>query len=180
MEIVETKLPGCLTIHIHKKEDNRGFFVKTYHKNNFKKFGLETNFVEEYYSYSVQRVVRGLHFQIPPMHHTKLVYCPFGKILDAVVDLRKGSPTYKFHDVIEISSKKGNLLYIPPGLAHGFAVLSNAAVVVYNVTTVYSPECDMGILWNSADIPWPHSSPVISERDKTLTPLKDFDSPFTY
>ncbi|MGD9058438.1 MAG: dTDP-4-dehydrorhamnose 3,5-epimerase [Desulfobacterales bacterium] len=180
MQISKTKIPGCFKMSLHKMEDNRGVFVKTFHEDYFREFELETNFVEEYYSYSVEGVIRGLHFQIPPTAHTKLVYCAYGEVFDAVVDLRIGSPTYKCFEVVELSSKKGNLLYIPPGLAHGFVVLSKEAVVVYNATSVYSAEHDKGILWNSAGIPWPNKKPIISERDKMFKSLNEFDSPFIF
>ena len=180
MQINKTKIPGCFNINLYKMEDDRGAFVKTFNEDLFKQFGFETNFVEEYYSYSIQRVIRGLHFQIPPMDHTKLVYCAYGELMDAVVDLRIGSPTYRSYEVVELNSKKGNLLYIPPGLAHGFAVLSKEAVVVYNVTSAYSSEYDKGILWNSAGITWPYKEPIVSERDKMFKPLDEFDSPFIF
>ena len=180
MHIRKTSIPGCFIINPYKMDDNRGTFVKTFHRTDFENIGLEANYAEEYYSYSTRKVIRGLHFQIPPMDHTKIVYCPFGEILDAVVDLRKGSPSYKKFEVFNLTSDKGNMIYIPPGLAHGFAVLSREAVVVYNVTSVYSSECDTGILWSSAGIPWPHNNPIISKRDKKFKPLDEFDSPFIF
>jgi dTDP-4-dehydrorhamnose 3,5-epimerase len=180
MLINKTKIPGCFELTVFKTEDARGSFVKTFHKDLFEQNGLNTGFAEEYYSHSVRGVIRGLHFQTPPMAHTKLVYCAHGTVMDAVVDLRVGSPTYGQHEVVELSADKGNLLYIPKGLSHGFAVLSDGAVVVYNVTTIYSPECDMGILWNSVGIPWLDNNPIMSERDKTFVTFEEFDSPFVF
>ncbi len=180
MRIKKTKIPGCFNIDAFKMEDDRGTFVKTFHKDLFEKYNLDTDYVEEYYSYSVRRVIRGLHFQAPPMEHTKLVYCAYGKVMDAVVDLRVGSPSHGRYQVFELSADKGNLLYIPTGLAHGFAVLSHSAVVVYNVTTVYSAKCDNGILWNSAGIPWPYDNPIMSDRDKMFETLEEFASPFLF
>ena len=180
MRIKKTKIPGCFNIDAFKMEDDRGTFVKTFHKDLFEKYNLDTDYVEEYYSYSVRRVIRGLHFQTPPMEHTKLVYCAYGKVMDAVVDLRVGSPSYGRYQVFELSADKGNLLYIPTGLAHGFAVLSDSAVVVYNVTTVYSAKCDNGILWNSAGIPWPYDNPIMSDRDKMFETFQEFASPFLF
>jgi dTDP-4-dehydrorhamnose 3,5-epimerase len=180
MKIDETRIPGCFIINPYKIADSRGTFVKTFNAATFHQLGLETNFVEAYYSYSTKNVIRGLHFQVPPMEHTKLVYCPCGEILDAVVDLRRGSPSYNSFEVFKLTSSIGNMVYIPPGLAHGFAVLSDDAVVVYNVTTVYASECDTGILWSSAGIPWPHIDPVISERDRRFDTLEEFDSPFVF
>jgi dTDP-4-dehydrorhamnose 3,5-epimerase len=179
-KIRQTKIPGCLEILPQKLKDKRGFFVKTFHKDMFRKYLLETDFVEEYYSFSYKRVLRGLHFQVPPMDHVKLVYCISGKVLDVVVDLRIGSPTYGEFEMFDLSSEKANMIYIPKGLAHGFYVLSDNAIMVYKVSTFYSPEHDTGILWNSVGIPWPDEKPIISKRDSEFLSFKDFKSPFFY
>lgn len=180
MQIRKTKIPGCYELEVFKEKDSRGSFVKTFHAELFQQSGLETCFAEQYYSHSVGGVIRGLHFQAPPMDHTKLVYCVQGKVMDAVVDLRKGSPTYGEYEVFQLSAENGNIIYIPSGLAHGFAVLGELAIVVYNVTTVYTSKYDAGILWNSVGIPWPFDNPIISERDKGLVPFSQFESPFVY
>jgi dTDP-4-dehydrorhamnose 3,5-epimerase len=133
---------------------------------------------EEYYSISHKGVLRGLHFQLPPAEHEKIVYCPFGRVLDAVVDLRKNSATYGEYALIELSGEKGNMLYIPKGMAHGFYTCSDQAIMMYKVTSMYSPEEDSGILWNSAGIPWPNENPILSNRDKNLKPFKFFMTPF--
>ena len=106
-----------------------------------------------------------------------MVYCTSGEILDVVVDLRVGSETYGDHITLEISSDIGNILYVPEGLAHGFYAVSDATIV-YNVSSVYSPDNDDGILWDSAGVQWPVSLPVVSRRDMTFTRLADFESPF--
>ncbi len=180
MRKIETSIPGCYEIILNKMEDERGFFVKTVHQDIFEQNGLNIYFAEEYYSYSYQGVLRGLHFQTPPADHTKLVYCVQGEIFDAVVDLRVGSPTFGKYATFELSAERANMLYIPSGLAHGFYVLSKTAILVYNVSTVYSPEHDTGILWNSAGIPWPGERPVISKRDSGFLEMEHFDSPFSY
>ncbi len=180
MEIADTSIHGCYEIVPKVLRDNRGTFVKTFHEKIFLANRLILNFAEEYYSTSHHGVLRGLHFQTPPFDHTKIVYCVSGEIFDVVVDLRVGSPTYGKYDTFNISSNKGNILYIPAGLAHGFYVLSLSAIVVYKVTTVYSQENDKGILWNSIGIPWPDNNPVLSRRDKEFPLFKNFDSPFTY
>ncbi len=180
MKIAETSIPGCYEIIPKIFRDNRGAFVKTFQEKIFLENGLVTNFAEEFHSTSHQGVLRGLHFQTPPFDHTKIVYCVSGEIFDAVVDLRIGSPTYGKHSVFNISAGKGNILYIPAGLAHGFYVLSLSATVVYKVTTEHSQECDKGILWNSAGITWPDDDPVLSMRDKEFPLFKNFRSPFTY
>lgn len=180
LEVKKTKIPGCFELIPKIFKDERGFLVKVYHQNVFENNDLETNFVEEYYSFSYKGVLRGLHFQLPPMDHVKLVYCVLGKVLDAVVDLRIGSPTYGQFETFELSSDKANMIYIPKGLAHGFYVLSENAIMMYKVTTVYSPEHDTGILWNSIGITWPDEKPIISKRDREFKPFKDFKSPFVY
>lgn len=171
-------IPGCYEIKPEIIDDDRGQFVKIFHKDFYVQNHLENNYSEEYYSISNRGVLRGLHFQIPPHEHVKLVYCVEGCVFDAVVDLRKNSTTYGKYETFELSSKKANMLYIPPGLAHGFYVLSERAIMVYKISTVYSPKHDTGILWNSANIPWPDKNPVISKRDSQFIEFDQFQSPF--
>ncbi len=180
MRIIPTKISHCYQIIPDIFEDNRGRFVKIFHHDLFKDKGLNTHFAEEYYTVSNQGVLRGLHFQKPPMQHTKMVYCVSGEVMDAVVDLRIGSPTFGRYELFTLDAKLANIIYIPPGLAHGFYVTSQCARLVYKVSTVYSPEHDAGILWNSAGIPWPEGSPTLSSRDCTFPLLADFESPFHY
>jgi dTDP-4-dehydrorhamnose 3,5-epimerase len=176
-ETRETAIPGCLELQPVLRADERGQFVKTFHSDFFLEHGLETEFREQYYSISRKGVLRGFHFQRPPDGHNKMVYCTSGEILDVVVDLRVGSETYGDHITLEISSDIGNILYVPEGLAHGFYAVSDATIV-YNVSSVYSPDNDDGILWDSAGVQWPVSLPVVSRRDMTFTRLADFESPF--
>lgn len=180
MEIKKTKIPGCYEILPKILKDERGHFVKTFQKDIFQKSGLETDFVEEYYSVSRKCVLRGLHFQVPPADLVKVVYCVAGQVLDAVVDLRVGSPTYGQHQIFEMSSEKANMVYIPRGLAHGFYVLSDSAIMLYKVTSLYSSEHDAGILWNSVGIQWSDQAPIISKRDSGFPSLSNFVSPFFY
>lgn len=179
-ELVATAIPGCLEVRPRLLADERGHFVKVFHRDIFAAAGLASHFAEEYYSVSRRGVVRGLHFQRPPMDHAKLVYCVAGRIQDAVVDLRAGSPTLGRHALVELSAEAGNMLYIPSGLAHGFCVLSESATLVYKVTSVYSPEHDAGILWDSVGIPWAEREPILSARDRGHPALADFASPFVY
>ena len=110
----------------------------------------------------------------------KLVYCVQGEVLDVVLDLRKGSPTYGTVDTFNLSAEKGNYLYIPKGMAHGFLATSETATLVYKVSTVYDPLNDMGVRWDSFGFNWPTSTPIISDRDSNIKPLSEFDSPFVY
>ncbi|MFJ8259455.1 dTDP-4-dehydrorhamnose 3,5-epimerase [Peribacillus asahii] len=180
MQINNTSLADCYEIILNPFTDERGKFVKTFHYDSFKENQLETNFVEQYYSVSHQGVLRGLHFQTPPKHHVKLVNCLLGEVLDAVVDLRIGSPTYGQFELFHLSADKNNMVYIPSGMAHGFYVTSKSAIVVCNLSTVYSAEHDCGIRWNSVGIPWPNQSPILSQKDRELPIFSDFASPFRY
>ncbi len=180
MNIIKTNIAGCFEIYPDVFKDERGAFVKTFHQDIFDKHGLTTDFAEEYYSCSKKGVLRGFHFQLPPHDYVKIVYCVFGTVMDAVVDLRKGSRTYGQHAVFELSGEKANALYLERGLAHGYYVMSDFAIVMYKVTTIYAPEHDFGILWNSAGVPWPDDMPILSKRDKGFPPLCQFESPFIY
>ena len=145
-----------------------------FHAPAFQEMGLCTEFPEEYYSVSRRRVLRGLHFQEPPHAHVKIVCCVLGRVMDAVLDLRKESPAFGEHRVFELESESPDLLYIPEGVAHGFYVLSDVAVMVYRVSTVYCSEHDKGVLWNSAGISWPDTRPILSRRDAALPPWRGF------
>jgi dTDP-4-dehydrorhamnose 3,5-epimerase len=180
MTIKETAIPGCYEILSRIISDERGSFVKTFHQTVFQTHNLNTVWLEEYYSVSYSGIIRGLHFQLPPHDHEKLVYCSSGSVLDAVVDLRKGSPTYGQHILLELSAGAGNMLYLPKGLAHGFFVTNQSATMHYKVSTQYSPEHDTGILWNSVGIAWPEANPVLSARDKSFLRYSEFTSPFTF
>lgn len=176
----ETAIPGCYEITPKIIEDDRGIFVKTFHRETFLARNLCIDWQEEYYSISGHGVLRGLHFQRPPYDHDKLVYCSEGNIIDAVLDLRRGSPAFGMYFQVELCAQKRNMLYIPKGLAHGFYVTSKSATMHYKVSSIYAPEHDMGIRWDSAGIPWPDNHPNISPRDLSFPLLKDFDTPFHF
>jgi dTDP-4-dehydrorhamnose 3,5-epimerase len=180
IERVETAVPGFLELRPPVREDGRGRFVKVFHEGDFARLGLATAWAEEYYSVSTHRVLRGLHFQLPPHDCAKLVYCVSGSVMDVGVDLRVGSPTYGRHATLDLSAARGNMAYLEAGLAHGFYVREGPATLVYKVTAVYAPDADTGILWSSAGIAWPDPGPVVSERDRGFAPLARFDSPFRF
>ncbi len=180
MRVKQTAIPGCYQLFPLGHKDNRGSFVKTFHKEVFAKHGLVTKFAEEYFSVSHKGVLRGMHFQTPPYDHFKLVYCLAGQVMDAIVDLRVGSPTYKKSETLKLSAELGNMLYIAPGVAHGFYALTDEAIMQYKVTTVYAPEHDGGIRWDSAEIEWPSVTPILSTRDRAFPRLADFQSPFQF
>lgn len=175
-----SRLAGCYKFNPKVIGDARGRFVKIFHEPSYAALGLETNFAEEYYSVSHKNVIRGLHFQVPPMDHVKMVYCLEGHALDVVFDLRVGSPTYGQYEIFELNAINSSSIYIPKGMAHGFCALSENTIMVYKVSTVYSPTHDAGILWNSVGVQWPISEPVLSARDQNFPAFKQFESPFRY
>jgi dTDP-4-dehydrorhamnose 3,5-epimerase len=173
-------LPGAYVLRPRIAADERGTFVKTFHLPTFEARGLRTDWQEEYYSSSVRGVIRGMHFQLPPADHAKLVFCVAGAVTDVVVDLRCGSPTEKQHRAVELSAESGLGLYIPTGCAHGFVSTSDTSTMWYKVTSVYAPEQDSGIAWDSIGFDWPVVAPFLSERDRGHTALNAFESPFTF
>ncbi|PRY90875.1 dTDP-4-dehydrorhamnose 3,5-epimerase [Mongoliibacter ruber] len=178
MKIEETIIKGCYLITPRSFTDNRGSLTKIYHELMFQEMGLDVQFREEYFSVSSKGVLRGLHFQIPPMQHAKCVTCVSGKIFDVVVDLRKNSPTFGKHFCTELDGKTPSLLYVPEGLAHGFVSLEDDSIFLNRSTTVYSPECDRGIHWDSCGIVWPDLDLIISHKDQEMPDFENFNSPF--
>lgn len=179
MEFIGNSIPGCYEVVIDDFHDSRGDFFKTYHIDLFRKKGLETNWREEYFSTSKKNVIRGMHFQTPPADHDKLITCLSGSVIDVIVDLRKKSPMFKKHIALHLkASTKNRMLYIPKGCAHGFLSLENNTLMHYKVSTVYSPENDKGILWNSFGFEWNTSNPIISNRDNCHPSINEFNSPF--
>lgn len=179
-ELRECAIAGCYEIRPKVFTDLRGEFVKMFQSEAFAKLGLESAFSEEFYTTSQRNVIRGLHFQAPPMDQAKIVYCVSGRVLDVVVDLRVGSPTYGDFVQFELTAAKPSCIYIPKGLAHGFCVLDAPATLIYKVSRSYAAECDDGIAWNSVGIQWPVGDPILSERDRHLTPLANYVSPFVH
>jgi dTDP-4-dehydrorhamnose 3,5-epimerase len=177
-DLEPTELPGVFVVRPRRFVDRRGVFAKTFHRPSFAALGLADDFPEQFYSVSHRGVLRGLHFQLPPHDHTKVVTCVLGSVLDAAVDLRTDSPTYGRHILVELSADCGTLLYMPPGLAHGFYSLTDDTLMLYNHTRIHDPSCDTGIRWDSAGIAWPDAAPIVSDRDAALPSLAAFASPF--
>lgn len=180
LEFTATSIPGCFEVQATIRADERGSFVKTMYAPEFDARGLECDFVEEYFSKSHLNVIRGMHFQFPPHDHAKLVYCPVGAVLDVVVDLRVGSPTFKHSISLELSAENAKMLYVPRGLAHGFQSLRDNTIMFYKVTSIHAPNHDSGIRFDSFDAPWTASQPTMSARDLNLLTLEQFQSPFLY
>lgn len=180
MKFESTSIPGLTLIVPDIKGDARGRFIKTFHLPSFRERGLSVDFKESFYTTSSQGVLRGFHFQTPPHEHDKLVTCVKGEILDAVVDIRKNSPTYGQALSFSLSESNAHELFIPKGLAHAFLTVSAEAVVVYSVTEPYSPRHDAGIHWASVPISWTEKNPLVSERDQAFVSLEKFNSPFEF
>jgi dTDP-4-dehydrorhamnose 3,5-epimerase len=171
-------LAGAFEIQPAIAQDVRGAFVKTVHRTEFHAQGLRADFSEVYYTVSRLNVLRGMHCQVPPHHHAKLVYCLAGGVLDVVVDLRLDSPNYRQFATLSLSANTANMVYIPPGCAHGFLVLNAPAILVYHVTSEHCPAADAGIRWDSFGFAWPIENPHLSPRDAALPGLAEFVSPF--
>ncbi len=178
MNIHETSFEGLYILEAVNFQDIRGSFQKLFNHDVFEKYGLDTGFKEFYYSVSRKNVIRGMHFQLPPFEHTKLVYVSRGKIRDVVVDIRKRSETYGKCFSMELDGCKGQYLYIPKGFAHGFLSLEDDTIVNYAQTSGYSKEHDCGIAYDSIGFDWDVKEPVMSGRDLAFVPLENFKSPF--
>ena len=180
MNAESLQTPGCFRIFPKRVKDGRGEFVKIFVDEDYRCMGLPTQFAEEYYSRSVKGVLRGLHFQSPPHQYEKLLYCMHGAIRDVILDLRVGSPRFKMAEVIELDTEDRSALFLCEGIAHGFLVLSEWALVSYQTTAAYAPAYDDGILWNSIGADWGIASPILSARDAVFGKLEDFESPFVF
>lgn len=178
MELIETGFDGMYVLQTVHFEDQRGGFQKVFNFDFFNENGLDADFKEFYYSVNKKNVRRGMHFQLPPFEHTKLVWVSAGRILDVCVDIRKASATFGKCFSIELNSMTGKYLYIPKGFAHGFLSLEDGSICNYAQTSVYNRECDNGIDQQSIEFKWPVDNPIVSERDLTFPTLQDFVSPF--
>lgn len=173
-----TALPGCVELRLPGSADTRGRFTKLFHQGAFAELGLDMPLAEVFCTTSHRHVIRGLHFQAPPHAHAKLVVCLDGAVQDVVLDLRRGTPTYGRHAIVELSADAGDALFVPVGLAHGFCVRSESATLLYFTSTVHAPASDAGIAWDSAGIAWASDTPILSERDRQHPTLAAFESPF--
>ena len=171
-------LPGAKVLQPRVFQDLRGTFVKTFHTDLFSELGIPFSPQEEFYSVSRKGVLRGMHFQVPPHDHHKLVYCVKGEVLDVVVDLRRMSPSFGQSASLVLSEENRKLFFIPKGFAHGFLSLTEESVMVYKTDHVYVPDSDTGIRWDSFGFDWPVEEPALSDRDLAFPPLTGFDSPW--
>lgn len=177
MEVVPSRLPDVLVIRPDVFEDCRGFFMESWNQKAFEKAGIDATFVQDNHSSSVAHTVRGLHYQIEQAQG-KLVRVVAGEVFDVVVDLRKSSPDFGQWAGELLSAENRKQLWIPPGFAHGFLVLSERADFEYKCTDYYAPEHERTLLWNDPDIgiEWPlldREEPLLSGKDEAGVPLRD-------
>jgi dTDP-4-dehydrorhamnose 3,5-epimerase len=174
MNIVAGELPGVRIIEPDVFGDARGFFLETWNRARYAAAGLDVEFVQDNLSFSAQGILRGLHFQ-SPNPQGKLVQVLQGEVLDVVVDLRRSSPQFGKWEAIGLSAENKRQVYVPPGCAHGFAVVSPAALFHYKCTSLYSPKDEMTLLWNDPDlgIRWPLTNPQLSAKDQKGLRLRD-------
>lgn len=175
MKKIETGLSGLVVLEPKVHGDERGFFLESFNARTFAELGLPTLFKQDNHSRSARGVLRGLHFQ-DPNGQGKLVRAIVGTVWDVAVDVRKGSATYGKHYGVELSAENKRMMYVPPGFAHGFCVLSEIADFEYKCTELYSPKDEKGFLWNDPDlqIPWPIKSPTLSDRDLKWAAFRDY------
>lgn len=170
MLFTPAKLAGAYLIDLEKRADDRGFFARTWCRNEFRAQGLVEEFVQANVSYNRRKgTLRGMHYQLAPHEEVKLVRCTRGRIYDAIVDLRPGSPTYLQWIGVELSAANYRMLYVPAGFAHGFQTLEDETEVTYQVSAFYAPQAERGARYDDPafGIQWPLPVEVISEKDRT-------------
>lgn len=182
MNIVQSNIKEVLLIQPKVFGDHRGYFFESYSKKILQEYGVNYEFVQDNISKSKRGTVRGLHYQIGDKAQGKLCQVIQGTVLDVAVDIRFGSPTFGKYVMCELNDSDHNLIWIPPGFAHGFCVTSDEAIFHYKCTEFYSPKDERAILYNDTDlnIPWNMSEPLVSDKDMVAKKFKDIDKDFIY
>lgn len=180
MQIKKLSIEGLLLIEPAVFYDERGYFLESYNEARFVNAGITERFVQDNHSVSAKGVLRGLHYQRPPYEQGKLVRVVRGAAVDIVVDIRKSSPFYGKYVSVTLTEENRNMLWIPPGFAHGFLALEDNTVFLYKCTKVYHKASENGIIWNDPDlgIDWNWNEPVVSEKDRELGMFRDLISEF--
>ena len=177
MTIESTDIPDVKIVRLKAFGDARGYFEETWREEEFLRVGIDARFVQDNHSFSSKGVLRGLHWQKPPHSQGKLVNVISGRIVDVAVDIRKGSPTFGKWVMEELSEENHTSLWIPPGFAHGFMVLSDVAHFTYKCTDTYHPECEAGMRWNDPTlaIKWPVDGVevITSPKDTSAQPFSE-------
>ena len=174
MRVTETALSGVMVVEPKVFGDARGYFLETWQLERYANAGIPARFVQDNVSFSSHGVLRGLHLQHPNAQG-KLVYVLAGEVVDAVVDVRVGSPTFGRAVTVELSDSNRKQIYVPEGFAHGFCVTGSEALVAYKCTEPYRPECEIGVAWNDPDldIDWTLAEVTLSARDRAFPRLRD-------
>ncbi len=185
MQVLATEIPEVMEIRPVRHRDPRGFFSEIFREDVLHRHGIDVPFVQENHSLSTERgVVRGLHFQLPPMSQAKLVRATAGSVFDVAVDLRQGSPSYGGHVALVLSAADGNQLFVPEGFAHGFCTLEPNSEIVYKVNRYYSAEHDRGLAWDDPElgIAWPvtAAAALLSDKDRRQPRFADLPAAFRY
>ena len=182
MKVIKTELEGVLVIEPDFFADARGYFFESYNQKKYEDAGLNFRFVQDNISKSQKGTIRGLHYQIGKNAQGKLCQVLTGSVLDVAVDIRHGSPTFGKYFSAELTGDNHKQIWIPPGFAHGFSVLSDDTIFSYKCTAFYSKEDERAILFNDADlkIVWKIDNPTISEKDLKAELFKDIDKDFIY
>ncbi len=182
MDVRKTELPGLVVLQPKRHGDERGFFSESWNRNRMASAGFDYDFVQDNHSFSTDAgTLRGMHFQSPPHAQAKLVRCGRGRLYDAVVDIRVGSPTYGQCFGIELTHENGVQLLVPEGFLHGFVTLEPDTEIIYKVNDFYSAECDGSVRWDTCGIDWGlDHAPKLSEKDKRAPTLAEFESPFVW
>jgi dTDP-4-dehydrorhamnose 3,5-epimerase len=177
-------LPGVWVLHPARITDHRGFFSETFSTSWLPRLGADLDFVQDNHSCSVSKgTVRGFHYQAPPFAQAKLVRVTRGAVLDVILDLRVGSPTFGRWEAIEVSARAWNQVLVPTGCAHAFCTLEPDTHLLYKVSAPYRPEAEGGVLWNDPElgVDWPSLERyVVSQRDRELPGIRQTTSPFVY
>jgi len=184
MRLIENSIPDLYTIEPTVFGDSRGYFFESYNQKVLQEKGITLTFIQDNESKSCRNVLRGLHYQLAPYAQTKLIRVIEGSILDVVVDIRRGSPTFRQHFSIELSGENKLQLLIPKGFAHGFSVLSESVIVNYKCDAFYYPDAERGILYNDPElsIDWriDLESAIISAKDKVNQVFSNAEMNFVY
>jgi dTDP-4-dehydrorhamnose 3,5-epimerase len=178
MRFTETRLGGAFLIDLERREDNRGFFARTFCQNEFAEQGLKTVIAQANLAFNRYKgTLRGMHFQFPPRAESKLVRCPRGGIVDIIVDLRPESPTYLEHVAVELNEENGTALYVPERFAHGYQVLVDNTETTYQVGEFYAPETEGGLRYDDPKLGlvWPLHVAEISEKDEGWALLEEVE-----
>jgi len=169
-----TSIPGLCIIRLRKFEDKRGVFIKNYNSSFFHEIGVDSKFEESFFNVSKSGVIRGMHLQLAPADHNKLITVVNGRILDVVLDLRFGCNSFGVFEAFELDADNALAVVIPKGCAHGFLALEDYSIVNYMTTSVHVSSLDTGVRWDSFGFSWPVEFPIISDRDKELPTLNSF------